>query len=145
MIKIQFRNMLNNELLEKEFNVSENHAIELLKREYASIGIKIINVEDLEEQELYNKIDETKQNQVNDTIKQIKSTIKAFIKKPYDSKNQKRNKTIQCKYINEIETFLNETYDKYFQGYLIDNKIEISTMLNKIYIAPTEEYFLKAD
>lgn len=77
---IKFKNLLTKEVSEIKYNANEDHAIELLKREYAATGVQILNIINLEDQEIYNKIEEIKQTQIKETIKKIKSTVKSFIK-----------------------------------------------------------------
>jgi|GEM_PF-5000266 len=144
-ISIKFKIVPTGEILVREYVMSESHAMESLKREYAYTQIMILDIIDLEDKEIYNKIDELKTKEINKTIKQVKSTIKSFLKKPYGTNNKKREKIINCKYIDDIKIFLNNNYDKYFEGYLIENKIEVNTVLGNIYIIPTEEFFINAD
>ena len=146
-IIIKYKKILTNQILEKEFNnMSEEMAIGTLKRGTASSGIQLISINNKQDDDEENLRKELKTNEINKTIKNILSTVKSFIKKPYNAKNLKRNKTIICKYPEEVITFLNKNYTKIFNNdFIFDNKIEVSIMGKDIYIIPTEEYFMIAD
>lgn len=149
-IIIEFKELLNNKVITKEFtNISESHAIELLKREYASVGITIISIKDNQEELLKEMYIKNKEIEIEKYKKQIVSIIKKLIKKPYNKNNRKIRKELNIKkdYMEEIKNFVISNYmaTNTNNCFLADNKIQINVSDDGILIVPTEEYFLNAD
>lgn len=133
--------------IEKE---SEQHTIDIFRR-IASVcpnNYKVVSIVNLEEQAQIKSYEESKQNYINDMVNQIQKTVKALIKKPYNSKNQLITKTIDIKhgFINAIENNIKQLYSKNDYCYIADNKIEIYIAYgNRIQINATQDYFMSAD
>lgn len=110
---IKYQDILTKEIMTKEFkNISEDHAIELLKRKYSSVGIKFIDIKTIDDELI--KLQDKEIHKRRDTlIKTINKKIKAIIKNPYPPKN-KCMKFYNIKLNNSDKRFIADYFNKNF-------------------------------
>lgn len=150
MTKIIYQYM--GEQQEKEFSTNDKiKANNQLISEYAHNvqGLKVISIvnnADIEEQQIYNEIENRRLKEIENVKNTILKTIKAQYKKPYGKDNKKLIKEISFKSINktDIEQFIDTIAEKQNRYWLYSDSITIN-ISHSVFIEPTEEYYLKAE
>jgi hypothetical protein len=105
---------------------------------------KVISITDTDKQADLDAYNSRKEEERKEVLKQVNSTIKAFLKTPYTSGNKRKEKSINAK--SSVLEYIKKELEQYkvSEGYyLIDGKIEVGISYN-IYITPTEQYYMSA-
>lgn len=126
---------------------SEEHCIDKYRRTITALSdnykvLSIVNEDEEEKSQLYENYLVRRDEEAKRVIGIIEKTVQSMIKKPYTNSSKKRNKTIRT--TEYICRYVRKHYCDNKNWIVIDEKVEVSIGMDKIYISPTDEWYERA-